>query len=61
MTPEELYAVEKALDPIAWLLNDDWPEPSDEMKPFVFALLRRALDGDDDAVATLRKLFPPRK
>jgi hypothetical protein len=30
------------------------------MKPFVFGLMTRALNGDEDAVLSLLKLFPPR-
>lgn len=58
---QELYVrVQQKLSPVAWLLNGEYPEPSEEMKPFVFALMDRAIDGDEDAVAALQKLFPPR-
>ena len=33
---------EQVLSPIAWLLEGDYQEPSEEMKPFVFALMNRA-------------------
>lgn len=49
-----------AISPIAWILDGDYPEPSDDMKPFVYELLHRACKGDEDAVGTLTKLFPPR-
>jgi hypothetical protein len=49
---------------IGWILDGNYAEPDDVFKPFVIALLRRAVDGDDEdvdrALAALRKLFPPR-
>ena len=51
---------EQVLSPIAWLLEGDYQEPSAELKPFVYALMNRAIKGDEDAVAALMKLFPPR-
>lgn len=46
---------------LGWLFDGNYLEPSDDMKPFVFALMTRAVEHDDDeAVATLQKLFPPR-
>jgi hypothetical protein len=56
-----LAYAERARVRIGWMFDGDYPEPSDEMKPFVFALMTRAVEkDDDDAVATLKKLFPPR-
>jgi hypothetical protein len=53
--------VERAAARVGWILDGDYPEPSAEMKPFVFALMTRAVEQDDDAaVETLKKLFPPR-
>jgi hypothetical protein len=52
----------RAVERIGWIFDSDYPEPSDEMKPFVFALMTRAVDQNDDAaMETLKKLFPPRK
>jgi hypothetical protein len=49
---------------IGWILDGNYSEPDDVFKPFVIALLRRAVDGDDEdvdrALEALRKLFPPR-
>jgi hypothetical protein len=46
---------------LGWIFDHDYPEPSDTMKPFVFALMTRAVDEDDErAVDALKKLFPPR-
>jgi hypothetical protein len=54
----------RAQERIGWVLDGNYPEPADELKPFVIALLRRAVDGDDEdvdrALEALRKLFPPR-
>jgi hypothetical protein len=58
---DELHGmVLRTLDPVWWIITGDYPEPSDEMKPFVFALMGRACQGDEDAVLSLLKLFPPR-
>jgi hypothetical protein len=46
---------------LGWIFDHDYPEPSDTMKPFVYALMTRAVDEDDErAVDALKKLFPPR-
>lgn len=59
--PDELVLlVQRTLDPVAWILDGNYPEPREEMKPFIFALMTRACNGDEDAVAALMKLFPPR-
>jgi hypothetical protein len=63
MTDLELRG--RAQERIGWVLDGNYPEPSDELKPFVFALMTRAIEGEDDddvarALEALRKLFPPR-
>jgi hypothetical protein len=46
---------------LGWIFDHDYPEPSDTMKPFVYALMTRVVDEDDErAVEALKKLFPPR-
>jgi hypothetical protein len=49
---------------IGWILDGNYAEPDDVFKPFVIALVRRAVDGNDEdadrALEALRKLFPPR-
>jgi hypothetical protein len=49
---------------IGWILDGNYAEPSEELKPFVFELLKRAVEDDADdadrALEALRKLFPPR-
>jgi hypothetical protein len=48
---------------IGWILDANYAEPSEELKPFVFELLKRAVEDDADdadrALEALRKLFPP--
>jgi hypothetical protein len=54
--------VDRAKERLGWLFTTDYPEPSAEMKPFVFALMTRAVEQDDErAVDALKKLFPPRR
>lgn len=51
----------RAVERLGWIFDGSYPEPSEELKPFVFALMDRAVDqNDDEAVAALEKLFPPR-
>jgi hypothetical protein len=49
---------------IGWILDGNYAQPDEVLEPFVIALLRRAVDGDDEdvdrALEALRKLFPPR-
>jgi hypothetical protein len=56
--------LERAYQRIGWIFDHGYPEPDDVMKPFVFALMTRAVEGEGDdaasAIATLEKLFPPR-
>jgi hypothetical protein len=55
--------LERAYQRIGWIFDHDYPEPDDVMKPFVFALMTRAVDGEGDdaasAITALEKLFPP--
>jgi hypothetical protein len=48
---------------IGWIVDGNYPPPDDVLKPFVFELLKRAIDGADNdvdrALEALRKLFPP--
>jgi hypothetical protein len=49
---------------IGWILDGNYAQPDEVLEPFVLALLKRAIDGDDEdadrALEALRRLFPPR-
>jgi hypothetical protein len=65
--PEPLVAYTKRVqERIGWILDGNYAQPDEVLEPFVLALLKRAIDGDDEdvnvdrALEALRKLFPPR-
>jgi hypothetical protein len=48
---------------IGWIVDGNYTQPDEVLEPFVLALLKRAIDGNDDdadrALEALRRLFPP--